>query len=295
MKSSPSVAKPSSSSAPGRPLEVEEATNRYLVHPVSRRIVDRLVRTSVTPNQVSVASVFAAAVGALCYLKLPWPWGPVCGVAFQFLWHVLDGADGDLARRTGRASPIGELVDGVCDHVSQVLVYLAFVALLYPTMGGGAWVLAIAAGVSHFVQANAYETGRKTYRRWVYGAAWMRQTAGSSRGLQGVLAGFYIGLSQIFSPGETTLETVLGPIASAGGARADQARLRYSEAFAPLVKGSAVLSGNSRTIAAFVSLLLGGPTWFFVFEIVALNLALIAVIVSRGRRNRDLARELSAA
>ena len=293
MKSSPSVANPSLSTAPGRPLEVEEATNRYLVHPVSRLIVDRLVRTPVTPNQVSIASVFAAGAGALCYLALPWPWGPLCGVAFQFLWHVLDGADGDLARRTGRASPIGELVDGICDHVSQVLVYLAFVALLDQTMHGWAWVLGGAAAMSHFVQANAYETGRKTYRRWVYGAAWMRQTAGSSRGLPGVLAGFYVGLSQILSPGEGALESVLEPIASRGNAEADQARLRYSEVFAPLVKGSAVLSGNSRTIAAFISLLLGGPTWFFVFEIVALNLALVAVVLSRGRRNRALARELS--
>jgi phosphatidylglycerophosphate synthase len=32
-------------------------------------------------------------------------------------WHVLDGADGDLARMTGRASPQGELFDGICDYV----------------------------------------------------------------------------------------------------------------------------------------------------------------------------------
>ena len=292
MKSSPSLEKASLSAAPGRPLEVEEATNRYLVHPVSRALVDRLVNTRVSPNQVSVASVFAAAAGALCYLEAPWPWGALSGVAFQYFWHVLDGADGDLARRTGRASPIGELVDGVCDHLSQVLVYLAFVALLLPSMHGWAWVVASAAGASHFIQANAYETGRKTYRRWVYGAAWMRQTAGASSGLQGALAGLYIGLSRLVSPGETQLETAMEPALAAGGPTADRARMFYGERLAPLVKRSAVLSGNSRTIAAFLSMLAGGPLWFFLFEIVVLNLATVIVVEARGRCNRAVATAL---
>ena len=294
MKSSPPLTIAPLSAAPGRPLEVEEATNRYLVHPVSRAVVERLVNTRVTPNQVSVASVFAAGAGALCYLMIPGPLGALTGVAFQFLWHVLDGADGDLARRTGRASPIGELVDGVCDHVSQALVYLAFVALLLPTLHGWAWLVASVAGASHFIQANAYETGRKTYRRWVYGAAWMRQTAGAATGVQGALAGLYIGLSRLVSPGETGVEAAMETALAAGGAAAERARLIYGERLVPLVKRSAVLSGNSRTIAAFLSMLVGSPLWFFLFEIVVLNLATVAVVVARGRCNRALAAALTA-
>ena len=60
MKSSASLEE----AAPGRPPEIEAPTNRWLVHPVSRALVDRLVRTPITPNQVSVASVVAAP-GAL--------------------------------------------------------------------------------------------------------------------------------------------------------------------------------------------------------------------------------------
>ncbi len=294
MKSSPPLAFAPISAAPGRPLEVEEATNRYLVHPVSRALVDRLARTSVTPNQVSVASVFAAGAGALCYLMIPGPIGAVCGVACQFAWHVLDGADGDLARRTGRASPIGELVDGVCDHVSQVLVYLAFVALMRRgPLHDWAWPLASIAGASHFIQANAYETGRKTYRRWMYGAAWMRQTASASHGVQGALAGLYMGLSRLVSPGETAVETVMESALAEGGSPADRARRLYGETLAPLVKRSAILSGNSRTIAAFVSMLIGSPLWFFIFEIAVLNPAAVAIVVARGRRNRAVVARLS--
>ena len=45
-------------------------------------------------------------------------------------WHVTDGADGDLARLKGTASPTGELVDGVCDYSGHVFMYFAFAFLL---------------------------------------------------------------------------------------------------------------------------------------------------------------------
>src|ERR1700676_2404981 len=126
MKSSASSFPTPLGPAPGRPDEIEEPTNRYLVHPVSRALVNVLIATPATPNQVSVASVFMAGGAALCYAQLAWPWNALAGLAFQFAWHVLDGADGDLARRTGRASTVGELVDGICDHLSQALIYVAF-------------------------------------------------------------------------------------------------------------------------------------------------------------------------
>ena len=47
--------------APGRPSEIEGVTNVWLIHPISRRVVDVLAQTPITPNQVSVASVFFAA------------------------------------------------------------------------------------------------------------------------------------------------------------------------------------------------------------------------------------------
>ena len=254
MKSSSFRPSPTPSGSPGRPFEVEEATNRYLVHPVSRKLVDALVHTPVTPNQVSVASVFAAAAGAYALWALAWPWGPCAGLLGLFVWHVLDGADGDLARRTGRASVSGELVDGICDHVSQILVYVALALVLQRTLQGWAWVLACVAGVSHFVQANVYETGRKTYRRWVYGAAWMRQGFAGANSLQKALSGLYLGISSLANPGDVKVEKIM---AAALAKDADAARQTYAQIYAPLVKGSAILSSNSRTLAVFAAMIAG--------------------------------------
>ena len=278
--------------APGRPAEIEEPTNRHLVHPLSRALATILIKTPITPNQVSVASVFVAAGAAACYLALPWPWAALGGLPCQFAWHVLDGADGDLARRTGRASPMGEMVDGICDHLSQVLLYLALATVLTWQIGPWAWALAAAAGVSHFVQANAYETGRKTYRRWVYGAGWIRQALGSvEKGgpFQGLLGRIYLSVSQLTNPGEDDLEKAIGGnVVEASGGRL------YQELFAPLIRSSFWLSGNTRTIAVFLSMLAGSPAWFFVFETTVLNLALLRIILARRRLNAAMVREIAA-
>lgn len=277
--------------APGRPSEIEGATNAWLIHPISRRVVDVLAKTPVTPNQVSVASVFFAAAGAACFAFAPWPLSAFAGLVLLMAWHVLDGADGDLARRTGRASPIGELVDGVCDHASQACVYIGIGWLLAPSLGiVGTVELAAAAALSHFVQANGYETGRKTYRRWVYGAAWMRQTQGQGGNVfQRVLGGLYIGLSHLMAPGETALEAALEPKIAEGGETAAKARADYRQSHQSVVKFSGLLSSNSRTIAAVLAVLVKAPAAFFLYEITVLNAVLLAVLLFRGSRNRRLA------
>jgi phosphatidylglycerophosphate synthase len=283
---------PAVSPIPGRPREIEAISNLYLVHPAARALVDWLQHTQVTPNQVSVASVAAAAAAAYCYVGLAWPWAAFVGLSFHFAWHVLDGADGDLARRTGRASPRGELIDGVCDHVSQALIYIAFALALQSRMGAWAWVAASAAGASHFVQANAYETGRKSYRRYVYGAAWMRQTGAGVGGLGARLSELYLAVSSLCSPGEARAEQAMDAAFAAGETEA--ARTLYRGRFAPLVKASSVMDSNTRTLAAFLAILAGSPVWFFIFEITALNLALTVFAAARRRANRDLATALAA-
>jgi phosphatidylglycerophosphate synthase len=277
--------------SPGRPAEIEEASNRLLVHPTSRRIVDLLLKTPVTPNQVSIASVFVAGAGAWALWRAPWPANGLVALGFLFFWHVLDGADGDLARRSGRASVSGELVDGICDHASQVLVYVALAAALSRTLGSAAWWIASVAGLCHFVQANAYETGRKTYRRWVYGAAWMKQGFAGANPIQRALSGLYLFLSAPADPGEALVTQVM---TAEGDPPDSRRRAVYRELYAPLVKSSSILSSNSRTLAACGSVLAGSPLWFFLFEIVVLNLAVLWLLVARRGRDQLLIKTLAS-
>ena len=162
-------------------------------------------------------------------------------------------------------------------------------------LGRWAWLAAAGAAISHFVQANAYETGRKSYRRWVYGATWIRQNLAGGKGvegLRGALGRLYLLASAASDPGAMRLDAAMQTNIDASGERAAAARALYRKAFAPLVSRSGVLSGNSRTIAAFLSLLAASPLWFFVFEMTALNAVLMLLIVARARRNGALIADL---
>ena len=254
--------------------------------------MNRLARTNVTPNQISISSVFAAAAAAVSFVELPPIWAPIAGLCALFVWHVLDGADGDLARRTGRASASGELIDGVCDHTSQALVYVSLAIVLQRSLGFWAWPLAVAAALSHAVQSNAYETGRKTYRHWVYQADWMRQRPDVSRSLAGLANRGYLAAAAIFSPNEEALETAMHREISRGREFAAKARNLYGRHQVELVKRSGLLGSTGRSLAVAASFLAGTPLWFFLYEIAILNVALVAFVMWRARVNIRVIREL---
>lgn len=146
-----------------RPPELQDWLNAHVYHPLSRRLAMLLAPTPVTPNMVSVAGGLCVVAAAVCYSQLSYPVSVVLGFAFHLLWHVVDGADGDLARMTGRTSATGELVDGVCDYVSHIVLYLTLAAMLDDTLGGWGWALAVAAGASHIAQTNHAESTKRTY------------------------------------------------------------------------------------------------------------------------------------
>jgi phosphatidylglycerophosphate synthase len=300
MTSLAAPAPPEAAPAPGRPPEIEEWSNRRLVHPLSRRLVELLIPTGISPNTVSALGTVMAALAALAFLFAPWPASALVGAAFLLAWHVFDGADGQLARRTGRASPNGELVDGICDHLGQVAVYLAFALMMAPSLGGWAWALALASGLSRMAQASAYEGCRRNYRRWVYGARWIRQTLptlkdgaqGPSDRLKVALGRAYVSVSAAVSADDAAVEAAMTRALAAGPETAAAARDRYRARFQPLVKRASGLSANYRSLAMAVAVLAAAPVLLPLYEIVVLNLGLVALRRAEARANAALAAEL---
>ena len=160
---------------PRRARELQDSLNHYVYHPLAWRLARALAPTPVTPNMVSVAGGLFVVAAGLVYWRGPgwglvWPWAALLGMALHMTWHVVDGADGDLARLTGRSSPLGELIDGICDYVSHIVLYVMLVFVLAPRIGlGWAWFWGLAAGFSHVAQANFVEVQRRFYQYWTYG------------------------------------------------------------------------------------------------------------------------------
>jgi archaetidylinositol phosphate synthase len=79
----------------------------------------------VPPDVLSAAGVLALA-GALAAVGAGWPWP---AVPLIIAAGVLDGLDGAVALRTGRARPLGALVDAVSDRIGDLLLGGVLLAL----------------------------------------------------------------------------------------------------------------------------------------------------------------------
>ena len=287
--------------SPGRPAEIEDWTNQRVVHPLSRALVDLLIPTGLSPNAVSVLGVGMAAAAGASYTLLPWPLSAALGFAFHVGWHVFDGADGDLARRTGRSSTVGELVDGVCDYASHAVLYLALALFLAGRIGAWAWPITALAAVSNAWQANSYESGRRNYWRWVYGARWIKQDlaahaaapASFGRRILIGLGRIYLAASSKVTADERPLDAAMTRLL-ADPERADAARTLYRTAKAPSVKSASWLGENHKTMALFVSMLFGTPLYFLIYVVVVLNVVLAFNIRAQAVLNARLVARLTA-
>lgn len=287
----PSLANPApAASAPrGRVLEIEDPLNHYLYHPLANRLARLLQPTGVSPNMVSVASGSLVCAAAVFYTQVGWPVGVLAGFACHLMWHVADGADGDLARLTGKASPIGEFIDGAADYLGHIFMYVLLAAMLDETFVGlWAWPLAVLSGISRIAQSNHAETKRRQYLWRVYGIPWLgtqRDTATPAftgrgwfaRNAARIVRG-YLALGRATAPCSGQLDRL---VEEAGGneERRAEVRARIRSASHGSLSLQKALGANPRTILLGLSMIAGTPLWFFLIEGVALNV-LLAISVS---------------
>jgi phosphatidylglycerophosphate synthase len=102
---------------------VEEPTNRYVYYPIAKRIVQVLLKTPITANQVTLVQPLIAAVAAYLIAHGS-PMYLIAGALVFELRSLLDCVDGSLARAKNQASPNGHALDALCDWLGVVLLYL---------------------------------------------------------------------------------------------------------------------------------------------------------------------------
>ena len=95
--------------------------SRHLNRPVSRWLSRYLVRTAVTPNQISLLSWMLSCVAAGLMAVSGYPALAAGGVLAQ-LASVIDGCDGEIARLKHSQSEFGGWFDAVLDRYSDAVL-----------------------------------------------------------------------------------------------------------------------------------------------------------------------------
>jgi phosphatidylglycerophosphate synthase len=129
--------------------------NRFVARPLAAVVVTLCEPTRVTPNQITLASLFVFLIAAGLLVMMPGRQGLIIAIAVLELSYVLDCVDGQLARMRGTSSPVGAHFDFLMDELKAFLLVGASAARLWQESGsprilleGLAALTAVASGIS---------------------------------------------------------------------------------------------------------------------------------------------------
>src|SRR5215213_4275909 len=94
-----------------------------LIHRIIRPAIRRIAPTRITPNHITTLRLVTGIAAALAFAQGEELWLAVGGGIF-IVSMLLDRADGELARQTGRASVGGHRYDLVSDSASNIIAFI---------------------------------------------------------------------------------------------------------------------------------------------------------------------------
>ena len=118
-----------------------------LLHRLIRPAIRRIAPSGVTPNQITTLRLATGVAAALGFAQGGALWPAVGGAVF-LASMLLDRADGELARYTGRTSPGGYRYDLACDCLATIAAFLGMGWGSQAVFGPLAVLLGAVAGVS---------------------------------------------------------------------------------------------------------------------------------------------------
>lgn len=266
-------------------IETENKVDRIFYRPIGFRIARLLKGTGITPNMITVISIFVgAAVGFFFYHDdLSYN---ICGILLLVFANILDCVDGQLARLTGIKSAIGRILDGAAGDIWFASIYVAF-ALRLSHDYGTHWffALAVVSGISHLVQANItdyYKTLHLYFISKDKGSEFqtLEQVRASHKEMKyGINKFFYFlyrGYTLFQVKATPSLQRMLQSLhARYGDNIPEDIRLNFRRQSRELMNLIDLLTFNGRTIVMFIVVLVGEVWVYFLYEIIVLNIVLL--------------------
>ena len=136
--------------------------NVRVARPLAAPVVWALARTSATPNQVTLAGFGVFLVALALLAALPTAWGWLLAMLVLQTSYVLDCADGQLARLTGRTSEAGAYLDFLVDEFKALGLVIACALRLWRLDPTTTWPLLLGLAAAALV---AVATSLTTFAR----------------------------------------------------------------------------------------------------------------------------------
>lgn len=115
--------------------------DRYIIRKISGFITWLLVKTPVTPNQVTIISLILGIASAAFFSHGAHTYTIIAGL-FYFISTVFDQCDGEVARHKQMTSDFGKTFDIIVDSIVNATITIGITIAIYKTSGSGLSIMA---------------------------------------------------------------------------------------------------------------------------------------------------------
>lgn len=271
-------------------LDTEEFIDIHFYRPIGYQWALFFNKLGVSPNTITIASIFIGIAAGVCFYPQSLTTN-IIGMLLLIWANSYDSADGQLARMTGKKTPLGRILDGTAGDIWFISIYAAICLRLTPEWGFWIWLLAATTGFFHSKQAAMADYYRNIHLLFLKGKAGSelshspqlkenyKKMSWKKDFIYKLFETFYIN----YTVGQETLTPKFQRMMHIIRTRYnDQAPEWFRTAFRakslPMMKYTNMLSFNTRVIVLFVSLFIDMPWLYFLFEMTVLNLMLVYMI-----------------
>lgn len=293
--------------------DTEETVDLMFYRPIGYIWARLAAKLGVTPNAITIASIFLG-VGAGVMFYFNDLWLNLIGVLLLIWADSFDSADGQLARMTKQYSRIGRILDGVSGDFWFAAIYIAIclrenvTSDFFSAHHWVIWVIAVATGICHGVQAAMADYYRQFYLYFVKGkdgselddaqSVWQKfhSLSWSKDFWQKFTLMFYANYTSGQEKRTPRMQQLRKLLRERYVESVPQSfRDKFRAMSKPLMKYTNILSFNTRTFALFAAILIFRMPWlYFAFELVVLNILLVYMMWRHERICRECARMLES-
>lgn len=286
--------------------DTEEWLDIHFTRPIGLLWANFFNRFNIHPNVVTLLSIIlGVAAGIMFYY--PDLLHTIIGILLLMWANFYDSADGQLARMTGKKTLWGRILDGFAGDAWFFSIYVAICLRLTPQWGIGIWLLASFSGfICHTRQCQLADYYRNIHLYFLKGES------GSELDSYQKVQSEYLSLKWskdfahklflFFYRSYTKAQESMTPQFQLfknsidkkyGHSLPEDLRATFRKGSLPLMKYTNILTFNTRAIVLYISLLVGYPWIYFVFEVVVMNILFFYMRSKHEALCRNLNNQLS--
>lgn len=280
--------------------DTEEFLDRFFYRPFGYLMAIGSKKIGFSPNVITISSiVFGVTAGHLFYYNNVTI--NIIGVILLVLAETMDSADGQLARMTNIHSRFGKILDGVAGNLMFLSIYLHLCAR-FVSNGGTPWIFLIGliSGLSHSAQSAMSEYYRNFYLYFVYGDgiafidnlkdmrkkykeySWLKDLG------KKILLRLYVNYTFQQELLSKSIRVLYKNVQNFNGELPGWLKEEYRKLNKPLLKYGNILTTNTRMIVLFITIFYADVLYYFLFELIFLNLLLIYYVLRHENTSKQL-------